>query len=267
MDRDGYDLTGRVAAVTGAGSGQGRATAFRFARAGASVAALDVNGPAVERLAAELQDAGGSCVALEVDVASASAVAHSFGRIKSELGPIYALAAAAGIWLPVRSVVDLPPEQVEQIFAVNVFGIFNCVREAARQMLSAGEGGRVVLWSSAGARSATTGASAYGASKAAVEGMARAFALDLSPHAICVNVIAPGLVDTPQSIGTDLDLYAEILPARQVGTAAEIAELALYLCSEHVGFITGAVFDIDGGSGAMNGMFRAVDHFKRNIAG
>ena len=247
----------KVAVVTGAGSGQGRATALRLARGGALIAGVDVDSDAVTSLSRELEKAGAVCLPFETDVSSPRMVAETFARIQDTLGPAYILAAAAGIFPPPRELVDLTPEQIERIFAVNVYGVFNCAREAARQMLMAGNGGRIVLWSSVAAQLAAAGHSAYCASKGAVEAMARVFAAELSPHGIYVNVISPGAIDTPMLAGYDLDIHESALPSRRVGQPDEVAELAAYLCSRHVGFVTGATVNIDGGLSAINGIVAA----------
>jgi 2-hydroxycyclohexanecarboxyl-CoA dehydrogenase len=252
-------LAGKVVVVTGAASGQGRATAVRLAREGAPVAAIDVNAEGLASLAAEIEAAGGTMLPLEVDVASQAAVEEAFARVRSELGPTYVLAAAAAIYPPPREVVDLPADEVERIFAVNVYGIFHCARAAGRQMIEAGEGGRILLWSSVGARLAIAGYSAYCASKGAVEGFSHVLAVELGPHGVLVNVIAPGAIDTPMLAGADLDTHASLLPSGRVGQPEDVAELAAYLCSPLAGFVTGTTITIDGGSCAVNGLVVAQE--------
>jgi NAD(P)-dependent dehydrogenase (short-subunit alcohol dehydrogenase family) len=253
-------LSGCVAVVTGAASGQGRATAVRLAREGALIAALDVDPAGLASLQDECErDGTTTCLPIEVDVSSATAVQAAFAQSQEALGPAYILAAAAAIYPPPRDVIDMTPEQIARIFDVNVFGIFNCVREAARQMVDADRGGRIVLWSSLGARRAIAGYGPYCSTKGAVEGLARALAAELGPAGVAVNVIAPGAVDTPMIAGEDLAREAALLPARRIGQPEDVAELAAYLCSSHVGFMTGTVIDIDGGSGAINGMAARAD--------
>jgi NAD(P)-dependent dehydrogenase (short-subunit alcohol dehydrogenase family) len=255
------ELEGKVAVVTGAASGQGKATALRLAREGAAIAAIDMNARGAEAVGEEVRALGGKAIALRADIGLEGEVREAFRAVRDSLGPAYVLAEAAGIWPAPRHVTALKPEELERVFAVNVYGAFYCVREAARHMLETGAGGRIVLWSSGGARTASAGASIYDSSKGAVEAMARSIAADLGPHGIAVNVIAPGLVDTPMSVGTDLELYGRILPAGRVGSAQDVAELAAFLASPRLRFLTGAVVDIDGGSAAVNGMLATVRHF------
>jgi len=252
-----YDgLEGKVAVVTGAGSGQGRAVAARFAGAGALVAAFDIDGPAVRDLAARVE----RVVPFEVDIAAAEAVAGAFEDVRTSMGQTSVLAAVAGIWPDPRPLTELSHDDIQRPFAVNLFGTFSCAREAVRDMLARGRGGRIILWSSGGARRASAHASVYDATKSGLEAMGRALAAELGRHGITVNVISPGLIDTPMSIGTNLDLYAPMIPVGRVGTPDDVAELALFLCSAGAGFINGATLDIDGGTTSTNGMSAAVRH-------
>ena len=245
---DVLDLSGRVAVITGAASGQGRAAARRLHRAGATVAALDLNAEGL----ATLED---DILTLVVDNSDPDQVAEAFGEIENSLGPTYILASAAAVWAGWNSIVDMDYGDVERIFRINTFGTLYCVKNAARQMIREAEGGRIILWSSIAAARGQAGDIPYSGSKAALEGMARPLAAELAQHEITVNVIAPGAVDTPMLAGTELSFYDTVLPGRRIGTPDEIAELVAWLCSPLSRFVTGAVIPINGGVASINGMW------------
>ncbi len=249
-------VSGRVAVVTGAASGQGRATSLQLAGEGALVAALDVDTVGLAGLVDELSDTGARCRAYQVDVSDSEAVLRAFAEIEADLGRAYVLAAAAAIYPPGTLSHLRDPEQTARIFDVNLMGVVHCASAATSQMIEEGHGGRIVLWSSIGAGAAIAGHAAYCAGKAAIEGLGRALAAELGPYGITVNTIAPGAIDTPM-LGTPPDpAYFEVLPAGRAGTPEEVAHLVSYLCSDSSGFMTGAVLALDGGLSGVNGAVR-----------
>ncbi len=250
-------VSGRVAVVTGAASGQGRATSLRLAGEGAVVAALDVDTAGLASVVDEISDMGSRCRGLQVDVSDAEAVAAAFGEIEADLGRAYVLAAAAAIYPPGALSHLRDPEETARVFDVNLMGVVHCAGAATRQMIEEGRGGRIVLWSSIGAGAAIAGHAAYCAGKAAIEGLGRALAAELGPFGITVNTIAPGAIDTPMISDAPPDeAYYEILPAGRPGTPGEVAHLVSYLCSDTSGFMTGAVLALDGGLSGINGAVR-----------
>lgn len=249
-------VSGRVAVVTGAASGQGRATSLRLAGEGALVAALDVDATGLATLVDEMSDAGARCRGIQVDVSDAEAVATAFADIEADLGRAYVLAAAAAIYPPGAASHLRDPAETARIFDVNLMGVVHCASAATRLMIEEGRGGRIVLWSSIGAGAAIAGHAAYCAGKAAIEGLGRALAAELGPYGITVNTIAPGAIDTPMLSTTPDPAYFEVLPVGRAGTPEEVAHLVSYLCSDASGFMTGAVLALDGGLSGVNGAVR-----------
>ena len=250
-------VAGRVAVVTGAASGQGRATALRLAQEGALVAGLDVDAAGLSTLMHEISAMGMRCRVLQVDVSDADAVGSAFAEIEADLGRAYVLAAAAAMY-PEAVLSHLrDPQETARVLDVNLMGVIHCTTAATVQMLEEGHGGRIILWSSIGAGAAIAGHVVYCAGKAAIEGLGRALAAELGPHGVTVNTIAPGAIDTPMISDIPPDpTYYEILPVGRVGRPDEVAHLVSYLCSDASGFMTGAVLAIDGGLSGINAAVR-----------
>ena len=247
-------ISGRVAVVTGAASGQGRATALRLASEGALIGALDVDAAGLDSLIEEISGMGMRCGGYKVDVSDRAAVNETFAEIEAELGRTYVLAAAAAIYPPSAASHLRNPEETARILDVNLMGVIHCASAATGQMIEQGQGGRIILWSSIGAGAAIAGHAAYCAGKAAIEGLGRALAAELGPYRITVNTIAPGAIDTPMIADLPPDpAYYEILPTGRPGQPEEVAHLVSYLCSDGSGFMTGAVLALDGGLSGING--------------
>ena len=250
-------VAGRVAVVTGAASGQGRAAALRLAREGALVAGVDVDSAGLAGLVDEITALGSRCLALKVDVSDVDAVDSAFVEIRAELGLAYVLAAAAAVSPPPALSHERDPAETARVLDVNLLGVIHCTTAATRHMLEAGRGGRIILWSSIGASAAIAGHAVYCAGKAAIEGLGRTLAAELGPHGVTVNTIAPGAIDTPMIADVPPDpAYYEILPVGRIGRPEEIAHLVSYLCSDEAGFTTGAVLAVDGGLGGINAAVR-----------
>jgi 2-hydroxycyclohexanecarboxyl-CoA dehydrogenase len=244
----------RTAIVTGAGSrrGIGRATAHALAAAGWSIAVLDLDEGSAKDAADEVADRSGvPAVGLGCDVTDENSVDNALAALEGG-APIGALVNNAGITSPVPFL-EVSGEEWDRVFAVNVRGAYNITRKVAPGMAERGFG-RIVFLSSVSAErgGGVFGGVAYSAAKAAQLGFTRALARELGPHGVTVNAVAPGLIDTDITGGAlagerKAALLAGI-PVGRNGQTADVADLITYLCRPESGYITGATYDVNGGS-------------------
>jgi 2-hydroxycyclohexanecarboxyl-CoA dehydrogenase len=243
----------RVAVVTGAASGMGRAIAKRLAAGGDRVALLDLQAEEALRAAEELREAGAQAIGVEADVSDRGAVDAALGKVRAELGPVAIMVTAAGLDAFERFG-EITPQSWERVLGVNLSGTFHCLQAAVPDMLEAGWG-RMVTISSSSAQAGAPRMAHYVAAKAGVIGLTRALALELARKGITVNVVAPGMIDTPMlrraaasgDIGALEKTAARAVPVGRAGYPEEIAATCGFLCSEEAAFITGQVIGVNGG--------------------
>jgi 3-oxoacyl-[acyl-carrier protein] reductase len=239
----------RVTVVTGGGSGLGRECALRFARDGSAVVVADINLATAEAVGAEIVAAGGAAAAIRVDVCSQDEVQAMVDLAVTRFGGLHVLLNFAGVGEQ-TAFLKQTVAGFERIVAVNLTGTFRCVHTAAPAMI-AGGWGRVINISSVTGLAGVSGRVAYGASKTGVVGMTRAMAIELAPHNITVNAIAPGPVDTAMTRAVHSqatrETYVRNTPLHRYATTTEIADGAAFLASDQASFITGHTLPIDGG--------------------
>lgn len=244
-----------TAVVTGAASrrGIGRATAHALAAAGWNIAVLDLDEAGAKETADEVAGAHGvRAVGLDCDITDEESVTTAVALLTAVAPPVGALVNNAGITSPTRFL-DVDGTEWDRIFAVNVRGAYNVTRRLVPGMVERGFG-RVVFLSSVSAErgGGVFGGVAYSAAKAAQLGFARALAREVGPHGVTVNSVAPGLIDTDIT-GDALDgerraALAAGIPVGRNGLVTDVADLITYLCREESGYITGATYDVNGGS-------------------
>jgi NAD(P)-dependent dehydrogenase (short-subunit alcohol dehydrogenase family) len=243
----GTALAGRVALVTGAARGLGRAAAERLLADGARVA-VNVRRP--EQGEALVRDLGTDVLVLLGDVSVASDVASFVAAILERFGRLDILVNNAAAAYSTRFE-KITEEEWQLALDVNLTAPFLCTRAALPAMKAQGYGRVINLSSTAGKSVSTLGGAHYTASKAGLLGLTRAAAKELGPFGITVNAVCPGLIDTEltreHATGDELAAHARSFPIPRLGTAAEVADLIAFLASEAAGYITGASLDINGG--------------------
>jgi 3-oxoacyl-[acyl-carrier protein] reductase len=242
-------LEGKVALITGAGSGIGQATALLFAREGADIAVNDINLPSAEKTTEAIRQMGRKAIALKADVAEENEVGGMVERAIKELGGIHILVNNAGIGGG-GPVLQSSVESWDRVMAVILRGTYLCSRQVGRWMTSQNMG-KIVNISSLAALRFRPNMSAYASAKAGIVNFTRALALEWAPHHINVNCIIPGGIETPMTQALLARLSAqqikELIPLGRIGKPDDVAKAALFLASEDASFITGAALAVDGG--------------------
>jgi enoyl-[acyl-carrier protein] reductase III len=249
-------FAGKVALVTGASRGIGRATAEMFAREGASVVVnYRRNRESAEQVVAGIERGGGAAIAIEADLASAEAVTAMFARVKERFGALDLLVANAAA-TAFRPLVESKDYNVERTYAITVMGFFRCVQQAAPLMER--RGGAIVAVSGIDTARYIAGHGALGSAKAAMEMLVRYFAVELAPQNIRVNGVNPGFIDTDSARmyaeygGKSWDARIESdwlpqVPARRIGEVDEVGRVIAFLCSPESSYIYGQTIAVDGG--------------------
>ncbi|WP_425073448.1 SDR family NAD(P)-dependent oxidoreductase [Sagittula sp. S175] len=240
---------GKVALVTGAGSGIGAETARLLGARGARVMVTDIDGQAAGNVAAAIANAGCRAEACVLDVTDFDAVAATVARARALFGGLDLAVNNAGVATPHFALADLPHGEWHRQIGVNLTGVFNCMKAEIPAMLERG-GGSVVNVSSIFGRVGSGQRAGYVAAKHGVIGLTKAAALDYAEQRIRVNAVAPGYVETPllsERTPEQLAALAQRHPVNRLGLAHEVAEAVLFLLSDAALFMTGSVVDVDGG--------------------
>jgi len=243
-----WNIEGRVALITGASRGIGRAIALRLAEAGADIGINYISDvEAADSLQTEIEALGRRAIVLQADTSVEGAVEGMFARLESELGPAQILVNNAGID-PVTPIIEMDAAEWKRVIDVNLTGPFLCTKRAVRRMEA---GGAIINITSIHDSTPRIGSSHYSASKAGEVMLTKTAALELGPRNIRVNAIAPGAIETDinreRIVAFGAEAWKRWIPLGRVGQANEIAELAAFLASDAASYITGAVIYADGG--------------------
>lgn len=254
------DLSGKTAIVTGGAMGIGFGIVQRLAEAKANVVIADVNIDVANKAAADLGGKGFKALAVSVDVSKEADVQKMVDETVKKFGGVDILVNNAGIF-PSNLVMQMSAKDFEKVIGVNLEGVFLCTKKVAEQMIKQGRGGRIVNITSIDAlHPSTVGLAHYDASKHGVWGFTKNVALELAPHKIWVNAIAPGGIATPgvasmqkgASAGVDMQKMMEAflakIPMRRMGEPDDIAKVALFLASDMSSYMTGSQIVVDGGA-------------------
>jgi len=240
-------LNGRVAIVTGAGSGIGRAIAIRLAEDTAKVAIWDINADGAAETAKMVEDAGGTALAITADCSDKAAIKAAADETRSRLGPTAILVNNAGI-APFTPFLDIDDDLFDKVIRINLRGPYLLMKEVLPDMLAAGWG-RIINITSSSVQTGSPSQGHYVASKGGLMGMTKALALEFAPTGITINMVPPGFIDTPmlRAAPVDVEAFAKTLPMRRVGKPEDIAAACAYLASEEASYITGQTISTNGG--------------------
>ena len=248
-------LSGQAALVTGASRGLGRAIALRLARDGAAVCVnYRTRAGEAESVAGEIREAGGRAIAVPADVADAGQVTAMAERAAGELGPISVLVNNAGVGVNV-SLDDFDTARLDQMRRTNVDGVVHTIRAVLPSMKARRYGRIINISSVAGHGTTMPGITFYAATKAEVSLLTRRFAMELGPHGITVNAVAPGVVltdmvkdgRTEQNLRDLVERLSGLAMVRRVGTPEDIANAVAFLAAPESGFVTAQILTVDGG--------------------
>jgi len=248
-------MSGRVALVTGASSGIGSATALAFAAKGASVVVAARREDELAALVAQIEAGGGTASAVKTDVSLSPDVERLVAHTVQTYGRLDFAVNNAGYEGVVASIIDLDEGVWDQVLDTNLKGAFLCIKHEARAMLAGGHGGAIVNVGSVNSFLGCPGAASYVASKHGMIGLTSSASAELAPHGIRVNIVCPGIIDTPMHrrgralFGDAMydQLEQQSIHLRRAGRPQEIAQAIVFLCSDNASYITGATLTPDGG--------------------
>ncbi len=248
-----FELNGKVALVTGARRGMGKAHAEALAKQGAKVAVTDINLAECEEVVAGIKKSGGEAAAWKLDVSNAQEVDNVFGEVAAKYGRLDILINNAGIYEP-KTAAELTEAEWERMIHINLKGQFLCAQRAAKEMAK-NKWGRIVNIASVASGQVGVGIAGgvhYTASKGGIIGMTETLAIEWAPLGITVNVIGPGAIDTPMISAAQIPKEAMAgmlarIPMKRMGTPEEIAAAGIFLASTEASYVTGATLFVDGG--------------------
>ncbi|GHO83529.1 SDR family NAD(P)-dependent oxidoreductase [Dictyobacter formicarum] len=254
-----FDLHGKTALITGGALGIGQASARRLAEAGATIVLVDINPAAAQETAREIQTQGGQATAIYGDVSEIHSIDGIIQTTVETSGSLDILVNNAGIY-PFSSVLEMTEAAWDQVLDINLKGAFFYAQKAAQQMIKAGRGGRIINISSINGLTPTRYLSHYDASKGGIIALTKTLALELAPHNINVNTIAPGEIITPGTSSvssatlakagvTDMNDsdFLQQIPLGRLGLPDDIARAVLFLASDAASYMTGSLLTVDGG--------------------
>jgi len=248
-----FDLSNKVAMVTGARRGMGRAHALALAGQGARVVITDIDLAACESVASEVRTAGGEAACFKLDVSNKADVNKVFDQVMAKYGRLDILVNNAGIYQP-KPFLEMTEEEWDRTVDINLKGEFLCAQRAAKEMLK-NKWGRIIniaSIASGGVGVGIAGGAHYTSSKGGIIGMSETLAVELAPLGITVNVIGPGAIDTPMVGAANLpkeamDAMLAGVPMKRMGKPEEVSAAVVFLASDEASYITGATLYVDGG--------------------
>jgi 3-oxoacyl-[acyl-carrier protein] reductase len=243
-----FDLKDKVALITGASQGIGRDTAIALAQAGANVAVAARNEEKLASLVAEIESAGGSALAVKMDVADAEQVKAGFKQVLDKFGRLDILVNNAAITRDGLSM-RMKADDWEAVLKTNLTGAHLCIQQALSTMMRA-RAGRIINISSVVAQSGNAGQANYVAAKAGLIGLTKAVAIEIASRNITVNAVAPGFIETPMTDVLSDKIKEELktrIPLGRMGSARDVAAAIIFLASDEAAYITGHVLNVNGG--------------------
>ena len=248
-------VTGKACVVTGAARGIGRATALLFAQEGANLLLSDVLDEAGEETAAMARELGACAAYQRCDTSEEEGVAALMDRAEAEFGRLDCLVNNAGVEGQIRPIVEADTEAFDRLVAVNLRGVWLCLKHGIGKMLALGHGGAVVNMSSLAGHVGFAGLAPYVMSKHGVNGLTKAAAIEYSKHGVRTNAVCPGCIQTDMidalasALGdaSAADALSPLHPIGRLGTPEEVAETVLWLCSDRASNVTGSLVSVDGG--------------------
>jgi len=254
MTNNPFEISGKSSIITGAAMGIGFGIARRFVEAGVNVLLTDIHQQALESAVSRLSQGPGKVAALQVDISRDDAGDRMVEKCVAEFGSLDILVNNAGIF-PTVPMLEMEPALFDKVIAVNLKGLAYASKAAAAQMIKQGRGGRIINIASIDSiHPSMVGLAAYDASKGGVAMFNKSFALEVAPHNILVNAIAPGAITTEGTAGPTqedrtqvMDEFLERIPLGRAGEPDDIAKVAVFLASSAADYITGEMIVVDGG--------------------